>query len=352
MEDALIVRNLSVEYLVNNKPVRVLNRVNLKLGRSKITGVVGESGSGKSTLALSLIGLLPSNARVVEGEVILSGVSVLTSNHSVFESLRGVRVAMIFQEPLNSLNPVYKVGYQIAEAIMVREMRSIEGEPYSVPRYYDYSRVRHSSRSFLEIFRRPKLSPRIMEEVIEVLKSVRISNPEDVVNKYPHELSGGMRQRVMIAMALVQHPDVLIADEPTTALDVTTQAKVLKLLQELAEKYNTAVMLISHDLSVVSDVSDSVAVMYLGEIVEYSSNRDLFKSPLHPYTKGLINSIPLLSVEEYQSPIPGNIPSPSNPPSGCRFHTRCPLVFEKCKSVVPPESLIAEGKIVRCHLYG
>lgn len=339
-----------MDYIVNEKAVRVLNKINLRLNKGEITGVVGESGSGKSTLALTLIGLLPENARVTSGEVLLEDKTVLTPNFSAFEELRGTSIAMIFQEPLNSLNPVYKVGYQIAEAIMVRELRKKEDLNYSPPLAYDYSKTKKETKRFFEFLKRPKLNPEVKKEIIDILKAVRISNPEDVINKYPHELSGGMRQRVMIAMALVEHPDVLIADEPTTALDVTTQAKVLKLLKDLAEEYKTAIMLISHDLSVVSEVANSVAVMYLGEIMEYSPSNELFSKPLHPYTKGLIESIPSLGVDEYQNPIPGNIPSPSSPPSGCRFHTRCSFAFEKCKTDEPIETILNQ-RMVKCHLY-
>jgi oligopeptide/dipeptide ABC transporter ATP-binding protein len=348
-EQVLSVESLSIAYATHRGLVRVLQGVSLGIEKGRILGVVGESGSGKSTLGLSVIGLLPPNAKVLDGSVTFHDREILTSKESNFESVRGTGIAMIFQEPLNSLNPVYRVGFQIAEAIRVRDSRE-DGSEWEVHDYASEARPGKAS-SFGSVFSRVKVTPEIRKEIVELLTAVRIVDPESVVNKFPHELSGGMRQRVMIAMALAERPDVLIADEATTALDVTTQAKVLSLIRDLAHDYQTAILLISHDLSVVSEVADDVVVMYLGEAVEHSTSKAVFKSPLHPYTVGLMGSIPTSYVQEDElQPIQGSIPDPSNPPSGCRFHTRCPRAFDKC-SAESPEPTTVNGTMVRCHLY-
>jgi peptide/nickel transport system ATP-binding protein len=348
------VDDLSVEYSTSTGITQVLKNVSLTLEKGKILGVVGESGSGKSTLGLSMMGLLPNNARITTGEIWLREKIVLNKDIAEFDSVRGTGVSMIFQEPLNSLNPVYKVGYQLAEAVWVRDARK-KGTPTNDLQVgpVDYSKAKRPSKAemFSSLFSRVKITEEIKREIVGLLRAVRISDPEGVINKYPHELSGGMRQRVMIAISLALRPDVLVADEPTTALDVTTQAKVLFLIKQLAKEYNTAVMLISHDLSVVSEVADDCQVMYLGEVVERSSSSTMFNRPLHPYTTGLLGSIPRTYVdEELLMPIPGSIPDPSNPPGGCRFHTRCPKAMDICRTVEPKPVTINET-FVTCHLY-
>jgi peptide/nickel transport system ATP-binding protein len=348
-QPVLSVSGLSVEYQSQRGSVRVLDGITFSLERGKILGIVGESGSGKSTLGLSTIGLLPQNARIAGGEVNFRGKTILTPTKSDFETVRGTGIAMIFQEPLNSLNPVYRVGFQIAEAIRVREL---EEGPASWA-VHDYAKEEKAARPKLlsNPLTRVKMTPEIKKEIREYLTAVRIQDPASVVDKYPHELSGGMRQRVMIAMALAERPSVLIADEPTTALDVTTQAKVLSLIRDLTREFETAVVLISHDLSVVSEVADTVQVMYLGEAVEAAPSKTIFGTPLHPYTVGLLGSIPTTYVDQGElSPISGTIPDPSAPPSGCRFHTRCPKAFARCPVESPAPVTIGEST-VRCHLY-
>jgi oligopeptide/dipeptide ABC transporter ATP-binding protein len=359
-EDVLDVENMSVEYTTGKKMVQALKKVSLRMHKGKILGVVGESGSGKSTLGLAIMGLLPSNGKVSAGKITFRGGNVLSPDQSRLESIRGTGVSMIFQEPLSSLNPVYRVGYQIAEAIKARELRqeasATSTEDYSNlnQRLFDYRSIENYSRwkKFSSLFMRINISSDIRKEILDLLRAVRITDAANVIDKYPHELSGGMRQRVMIAMALAQRPDVLIADEPTTALDVTTQAKVLALIKGLTKEYGTAVMLISHDLAVVSEVADYVQVMYLGEVMEYSPSLKIFNNPLHPYTVGLLGSILGTYVDEQQlEPILGSVPDPANPPSGCTFHTRCPKAFEKCKRIHPSPTAI-ETSIVFCHLFG
>jgi oligopeptide/dipeptide ABC transporter ATP-binding protein len=354
-EEVLDVENMSVEYATGKKMVQALNKVSFRMHRGKILGVVGESGSGKSTLGLAIMGLLASNGKVSSGEITFRGTTVLSLGESRLESIRGTGVSMIFQEPLSSLNPVYRVGYQIAEAIKARELRQDASPPSNAdlgPFDYRSSASYSRWRKFSSLFMRIKISSEIREEILDLLRAVRITDAANVINKYPHELSGGMRQRVMIAMALAQRPDILIADEPTTALDVTTQAKVLALIKGLTKEYRTAVMLISHDLAVVSEVADYVQVMYLGEVMEYSPSLKIFKEPLHPYTIGLLGSILGTYVDEKQfEPILGSVPDPSNPPAGCTFHTRCPRAFEKCRRIHPPPTSI-DTSIVFCHLFG
>jgi oligopeptide/dipeptide ABC transporter ATP-binding protein len=346
--------DISVEYLAGKRRVQALNKVDFRLETGKILGVVGESGSGKTTLGLAIIGLLPSNARIVSGEIKFQQQTILTKDFTRVELLRGMGISMIFQEPLTSLNPVYKVAYQLAEAIMLRQMKH-KGQQTSDSgvEKFDWSSMKTPTtiEKLSSLFMRIRITPEIRSEIISRLTEVRIPDPEHVINKYPHELSGGMRQRVMIAMALAQRPDVLIADEPTTALDVTTQAKVLSLIKDLADQYGTAVMLVSHDLSVVAEVSDDVQVLYSGEAMEYSPASAIFNNPLHPYTVGLISSLPETYVEDPElEPIPGTLPDPSNPPTGCKFHTRCPRVFDKCKRVRPTPMTIGCARVL-CHLY-
>ena len=314
---------------------------------------MGESGCGKSTLALSMIGLLPTPpARILEGSIVYKTVDLTKLDKKHLRNYRGTEIAMIFQEPLTSLNPVHKVGDQIAEAILIRDSRSAgENDRNSEIMQKVYRTDAPTSRS-LRTGRR-RLTATLKNEASEALKLVRVADPEQVLERYPFELSGGMRQRVMIAMALSQKPAILVADEPTTALDVTTQAQVLKLMKELITEVNTSIVLITHDLAVASQVADRVVVMYAGDIVEDAGVFDLFSKPLHPYTKGLLSCIPTGSKDDTDlKPIPGSVPDLVHPPTGCRYADRCPSVMDICKSKPPKLIEISPGHRVSCFLYG
>jgi len=293
--------------------------VSYKVRRGETLGVVGESGCGKSVTALSIMGLVPSPpGRIVSGAINFDGTDLTKLSSRELRAIRGNRIGMIFQEPMTSLNPVYTVGNQIMEAIQL------------------HLKLPHKEAR---------------ERTIDILAKVGIPSPEVRIDEYPHQLSGGMKQRVMIAMALVCNPALLVADEPTTALDVTIQAQILDLLNELKEEFGMSILMITHDLGVVAEVSDSVVVMYAGRVVEYADVVTLFDKPSHPYTLGLFKSLPDLDAErgERLPTIEGMVPSPLQFPSGCRFRTRCPYATERCSNEVPESRELEPGHIVACH---
>ena len=300
----LSVENLSVRFATDGGTVHAVDGVSFTLDKGEILAIVGESGSGKSVTAQTVLGLTRSRNTTITGSVTFDGQDLTTMDDRGLRSVRGERIAMIFQDPMTSLNPVYRVGDQIVE--MIRAHRAVS-----------------------------KAEARVT--AVELLGSVGIPNPERRVRDYPHEFSGGMRQRVMIAMALALDPDVLIADEPTTALDVTVQAQILSLLQRLNTERGLAVVLITHDLGVVAEVADRVAVMYAGQIVEDATLDELFYNPQHPYTWGLLGSLARLDqpTPVRLEQIPGMPPSLANPPSGCRFARRCPHEFDRCAEPPP-----------------
>ena len=317
----LDVQGLSVTYRTERGLVRALNGVNFSVGEKESIALVGESGSGKSTLGISIVRLLPANASYSGGDILLNGKSILAMNDREVRAIRGRIVFMVFQDPLNSLNPVKKVGDQIIEALRLKGVR--EGQSREVDQ----------------------------AEVVQAFKDVRIPDPDVILQRYPHELSGGQIQRVIIAMGLLMKPKLLIADEPTSAVDVTLQAQILKLLNDLKEEYGLSVVFITHDISVAYNVADKLAVMYAGNLVELGPTEAVIKSSLHPYTKGLISCIP--AGRKYQgllNTVPGSPPSLVHPPTGCRYHPRCPYVMEVCKSK-DPEFLPVERSSVACWLY-
>jgi len=316
----LSVRDLIVEFQVDDSPATAVDGVSFDIAPGKTLALVGESGSGKSVTALSIMGLIPSSGgRVVNGSIYFDGRGLLELTPSEMRRVRLGDVSMIFQEPMTSLNPVFRIGTQLRE----------------VYQYHGGLNKRDSR-----------------DAAIEMLETVGIPDPMQRVDEYPHQLSGGMRQRVMIAMALACNPKLLIADEPTTALDVTIQAQILDLLQSLQEEFRMAILLITHDLGVVAEMADVVAVMYAGKIVDSALAGPMFDSPEHPYTKGLFASLPRLEgARERLDAIAGRVPSLLEMPDGCRFHTRCPLAMERCRSELPPLFPTSSGHASACWLH-
>lgn len=317
-KDKLIeVKNLKTYFYTEEGVSKAVDGVDFEIYPGETLGIVGESGCGKSVTSLSIMRLIPEPpGKIVDGEILFEGKDLTKLSQEEMRRLRGNEISMIFQEPMTSLNPVFTVGDQISEAILL-----------------------HKNVSKKEA----------MEQSVEMLRKVGIPLPEQRVNEYPHQLSGGMRQRVMIAMALSCNPKLLIADEPTTALDVTIQAQILDLMNELKEKFDMSIMMITHDLGVIAEISDRVAVMYAGKVVEYTDVHTLFADPKHPYTWGLMKSIPRLDQEvERLEAIPGIVPSSLDFPEGCKYNTRCPLADEKCLAEEPPIEEVEEGHKVRC----
>jgi peptide/nickel transport system ATP-binding protein len=318
MADPLVdITNLRVLFHGDDgRTTHAVDSVDLSVATGATLGLVGESGCGKSVTSLAIMGLLPKRSAEVTGAIRFDGFDLLAADDETLRDLRGNRVAMIFQEPMTSLNPSFTIGDQIVETIL---------------------RHRGGSRRAAR------------ERTIALLRRVHIPSPEKRIDEYPHKLSGGMRQRVMIAMALACDPRLLIADEPTTALDVTLQAQILELMRELKAASNAAIILITHDLGVVAEVCDEVAVMYAGEIVERAPVDELFASPQHPYTVGLLGSIPRLDRRaEHLATIEGMVPNMTNPPSACRFAARCPFVADACLAAPPPLVETSPGHTSRC----
>lgn len=319
VKNILEVRNLQTSFKTEAGEVRAVDGVSFDVPKGKTIGIVGESGSGKSITALTILRLLSNNGFIKGGEVIFKEKDLIKLTEKEMRTIRGNQISMIFQEPMTSLNPVFTVGQQISETIMI-----------------------HKKVSKKEAM---KLS-------VDMLKLVGIPSPEKRVSQYPFELSGGMRQRVMIAMALACDPEILIADEPTTALDVTIQAQILELIRDLQGRLGMSVIMITHDLGVVAETCDYVAVMYAGQVVEYADIRTLFKNPKHPYTLGLLNSLPRHDIDQEKLiPIKGMVPSPFDMPVGCRFAPRCPIATEHCHAIMPGLETKEENSQIRCWLY-
>ena len=317
----LEVKDLVTEFPTRKGIVRAVNGVTFSIDRGEILAVVGESGSGKSVTSLSIMGLLQDPGHVASGSITFDGKDLLAASEREMEAIRGDQISMIFQEPMTSLNPVYRVGDQIVEAIQT-----------------------HTDMNKKDAWAR----------AVEMLRVVGIPSPEERARDYPHQMSGGMRQRVMIAMALSCDPKLLIADEPTTALDVTIQAQILDLIYKLRDEFNMAVMLITHDLGVISEVADRVVVMYCGQVVEEGEKVELFDYPLHPYTLGLLRSIPRLEDEQSERlyMIKGSVPNVLDMPSGCPFSDRCDRCFDRCRKECPElRAVPGTDRRVRCFLY-
>jgi len=314
----LEVDNLSIHYFTDDGVVRAVNGLNLSLGKGETLGLVGETGAGKTTSALGLLRLVPNPpGRIVGGRILLDGIDLARASEREMRSIRGRKVSMIFQDPMTSLNPVMQVRDQIAEVVLLHERLTAK---------------------------------EALAKAEEVLGKVGIGSER--AREYPHQFSGGMRQRVVIAMALACNPRLLIADEPTTALDVTVQAQVLRLMENLKTEYGTAMIMITHDLGIVADVCDRVAIMYAGGIVEQADKRELFRNPKHPYTVGLFGSLPDIRKDaESLRPIPGLMPDPRDLPTGCPFHPRCDAARDECRSRIPENVEVGEGHTVKCLLF-
>nr|WP_114411461.1 ABC transporter ATP-binding protein [Marinomonas foliarum] len=315
-QNLLEVNNLQVNFRTPDGFVTAVNNLNFTLAQGETLGIVGESGSGKSQTAFALMGLLAGNG-VIEGEARFNEQNILTLNEKAMNRIRSKEIAMIFQDPMTSLNPYMKVGKQLMEVLML-----------------------HKGMSKAEAF----------EASVKMLDAVKMPEARKRMNMYPHEFSGGMRQRVMIAMALLCQPKLLIADEPTTALDVTVQAQILTLLNELKDDFNTSIIMITHDLGVVAGLCDKVLVMYAGQTMEYGTAEDVFYRPTHPYTQGLLKAIPRLDGDDEKlSTIPGNPPNLLHMPSGCPFQARCEFARERCGESMPPLEEYAPGQLRACH---
>ena len=316
----LDVKDLRTSFRTEDGIVKAVDGVSFSVEKGQTLGIVGESGCGKSVTCLTIMGLNPKKNTITSGEALWKGQDLLTMKASALRQIRGSEISMIFQDPMTSLNPVHTIGRQLEEAILLHR---------------DVTKKSARARS------------------LELLKAVGIPRAEQRIDDYPHQFSGGMRQRVMIAMALINDPDLLIADEPTTALDVTTQAQILTLMKRLQEDFGSAIIMITHDLGVIAEIADDVEVMYAAKVVEQAEVHDLFHRPQHPYTWGLMGSLPRLETDvERLTQIPGQPPSLLRPPSGCRFHPRCPYVMEVCKTTEPelvPTQREADH-LQRCHL--
>ncbi len=310
------VRNLNISFLTSTRRVNVVKDLNLTLRESEVFGLVGESGCGKSLTALSIMGLLPENA-IAEGSIEFKGRELLSLDNESMRRIRGKEISMIFQEPMTSLNPVLTIGYQISEVL-----------------------ITHMGLSKKDA----------LERAISLLRAVKVPSPEIRVREYPHQMSGGMRQRVMIAMAIACKPAILIADEPTTALDVTIQSQILELLGSLREEIGMSLLLITHDLGIISEHADRVAIMYAGRVLEMADTDELFSNPLSPYTRGLLESLPVQRGIPLR-PIPGFVPRPEMLPRGCKFSNRCRFAITECNEGEPSLEEASEGHLVRCLRY-
>jgi oligopeptide/dipeptide ABC transporter ATP-binding protein len=377
-EDLLLeVKNLKTYFYTEEGVVKAVDGVSFNIFKNEVLGLVGETGCGKSVTALSVLQLVRSPGKIKDGTIYFKGKNLLDLSEKQMRKFRGNEITMIFQDPLNSLNPVLKVGDQISEVFLLHQQDELKKEvdarklerqelikkKAELKLKLEENKERLSEEDVEELKQKiEQLKKRTTGEIKlkdvaldwseQILTDIGIPDARGILDRYPHELSGGMRQRVMIAMALSCNPALLIADEPTTALDVTIQAQILDLMKDLKRDYNTSILMITHDLGIIADICDRVAVMYSGNIVEYATAADLFKNPRHPYTKGLIGAIPSIEKKDKKlKTIRGMVPNLIYPPSGCRFHPRCDQRLEICDKVRPRLLEIGDRYYVACHLY-
>ena len=373
-EELLEIKDLVLNFYTYEGVVKALDGVNLHIREGETLGLVGETGCGKSVTSFSTLVLVPTPGKIEKGHVFFKiqnkKIDLLKQDERFLRSMRGYDISMVFQEPRAYLNPVYTVSDQISEVLlkhrkeeflkktieMIEKERKEKGLKGSTFEMRLYKRMIEKPNSLITriLSKIPgsqrNLKRELQKEVVRILKEMEIPDPERVANMYPHELSGGMAQRVVIAMALACNPKLLIADEPTTNLDVTVQAQILNLIKRLKKKFKSSVLYITHDLGVVAEISDRIAVMYAGNVVELADVYELFKKPLHPYTRGLLESIPRPG--KPLKSIPGSVPNLINPPLGCRFHLRCPYAMDVCRKVKPVFREIGKDHYVACHLFG
>ena len=314
-EQLLKINNLSIDYKVKDGYLSAVNKINLTINKGEIFALVGESGCGKSTIAHSLLQLLPAKNTVISGEAIFKDENLVNMSAKKIEHVRGKEISMIFQNPLDSLTPVFKVGNQVQEAILLDKVNKIDA----------------------------------WNKVIDLFKQVKMPDAEERANSFPHELSGGMRQRVMIAMMLSRNPELLIADEPTTALDVTIEAQILEILKQLRDNYDTSILLITHNFGLVAEIADKIGVMYAGEMIEMGDVYEIFKNPIHPYTKLLMQALPRITKNHGRlTTIEGSVPRITEKKEECRFANRCPYATDKCRNQEPPLVVLENGHSYRC----
>lgn len=388
-EVILDVRDLTTRFYTEEGVVHAVDGISFKIYRGEVLGFVGETGCGKSVTALSILRLIQSPGKIIKGSVNFLNEDLLKKTSREILSYRGNKITMIFQDPINSLNPVFTVGNQISEVILLHMRKELLKVVHNnASKIKEQEDLVNDNATQIKIISQKKITPSrdtkgkeinrlndlfASQEILkaklqelnkfgsiystakqwslELLKDLNIPSPEQIIDRYPHELSGGMRQRIQIAMAIACSPALLVADEPTTALDVTIQNQILKLMKQLQKNYNTSIMFITHDLSVISKMCDRVAVMYCGSIVEYGALKTIFKKTYHPYTKGLLAAVPIKGKKDDLKAIPGTIPNPIYPPAGCKFHPRCEFCFEPCNTEIPIPIEVEPDYFVSCHLY-
>ncbi len=371
------VRNLKTYFFTEEGIVKAVDGVSFDIYKNEVLGLVGETGCGKSVTALSILGLVRAPGKIMEGTISLNGKNLVGLSRKEMRNYRGNKITMIFQDPLNSLNPVMTVGNQIGEVFLLhqkdrikgvlqerretrrvrmKEVRELQKKLKDEAERLNTEEINEINEKIESIKEKMKgaitIKTIVLEEAEKIVNEVGIADAKGILKRYPHELSGGMRQRVMIAMALTCNPVLLCADEPTTALDVTIQAQILDLMKDLKDRFQTSILMITHDLGIIADLCDRVAVMYSGNIVEYATAVELFKKPKHPYTQGLIGAIPSIEKRDQKlKTIRGMVPNLIYPPSGCRFHPRCDFRLEVCDKVKPRFLEIADKYYIACHLY-